>query len=84
MDAMVSAGVAEHIRYLEGHHICVALVDGSRLDDCELVSAGRQGVDSLWLFANGADRFVALIDVTDVWESSPLGARPAKNRQRRG
>jgi hypothetical protein len=46
----------------------VALADGSRLDDCELVSAGRRGVESLWLYANGADTFVALEDVSDVSE----------------
>ena len=55
-------------RDLEGHRVGVALTDGSRLDDCELVSAGRGGAQSLWLYANGADTLVALVDVTDVWE----------------
>ncbi|HEV8623064.1 MAG TPA: hypothetical protein VG034_01290 [Acidimicrobiia bacterium] len=65
---MTSAGVGELIRYLEGRHVNVALTDGSRLDDCELVSAGRRGVQSLWLYANGADTFVALVDVSEVSE----------------
>jgi hypothetical protein len=68
MEAMTSAGVGELIRYLEGRHVNVALTDGSRLDDCELVSAGRRGVQSLWLYANGADTFVALVDVSEVSE----------------
>jgi hypothetical protein len=64
----MSAGVGGLIRDLEGRHVNICLADGSRLDDCELVSAGRPGVPSLWLYANGADTFVALVDVTDVWE----------------
>jgi hypothetical protein len=60
--------VVERFRSLEGRHVSVALVDGSRIDDCELVSAGRHGTDSLWLYADGTDIFVALIDVTEVSE----------------
>ena len=70
---MIGVGVAECIRGLEGRHVSVALADGSRLDDCELVSAGRHGVDSLWLYADGADTFVPLGDVTGVWEVVPAG-----------
>lgn len=53
----------------EGRQVSVALDDGSRIDDCQLVSGGRHGVDTLWLFANGADRFVPLHRVVDVWEA---------------
>ena len=53
----------------EGRQVSVALADGSRIDDCQLVSAGRNGAASLWLFTNGADRFVALADVTALWEA---------------
>ena len=60
-------------RHLEGHRVGVALVDGSRLDDCELVSAGRHGSESLWLYSNGADTFVTIGDVTDVWEARTSG-----------
>ena len=45
------------------------LADGSRIDDCQLVSCARRGVETLWLFDNGADRFVALHQVVDVWET---------------
>lgn len=58
-------------RHLEGRRVSVALVDGSRLDDCQLVSAGRHGTPSLWLFTNGADTFVTMLDVADVWEVRP-------------
>ena len=56
-------------RRFEGRQVSVALDDGSRIDDCQLVSSGRHGVESLWLFVNGADRFVSLDRVIDVWEA---------------
>jgi len=59
------------LRCLEGRQVSVALSDGSRIDDCQLVSAGRPGVRTLWVISNGADTFVPLPDVLDVWE---LGA----------
>ena len=65
--------VAERIRCLEGRQVNVVLSDGSRIDDCELVSAGRHGVGSVWLYADGTDTFVALIDVVDVREALPSG-----------
>ena len=57
------------LQLLEGRQVSVALRDGSRIDDCQLVSAGRNGTASLWLFTNGADLFVALADVTAIWEA---------------
>jgi hypothetical protein len=53
---------------LEGRHVKVTLADGSQIDDCELVSAGHHGVESLWLCADGADIFVPLVEVTEVRE----------------
>jgi hypothetical protein len=53
---------------LEGRQISVALRDGSRIDDCQLVSAPRACTDTLWLFSNGDDLFVRVTDVIDVWE----------------
>lgn len=58
------------LRGLEGRHVSVALVDGSRIDGCQLVSGGRRGLTSLWLFADGDDRFVPHGDVVDCWETS--------------
>lgn len=68
---MTNDRVAELSNHLEGRRVSVALADGSRIDDCQLVSAGRHGVQSLWLYANGADAFVPLGDVTDLWEVLP-------------
>jgi hypothetical protein len=58
------------LRMFEGSQVSVSLRDGSRLDDCQLVSAGRTGTRTMWLFSNGDDVFVAQDDVIDVWESA--------------
>ena len=65
----------EGLRQWEGRQASIALADGSRIDDCQLVSAGRHGAETLWLFTNGADLFVSLSDVTAVWEAG--GCRAA-------
>jgi hypothetical protein len=56
------------LRLLEGRQVGVALADGSRIDDAQLVSAGRAGARTLWVFTNGTDAFVPHPDVVDVWE----------------
>jgi hypothetical protein len=56
-------------RWLEGRRVSLALRDGSRIDDCQLISAGRHGVSSLWLFSNGRDIFVTLDSVVEMWET---------------
>jgi hypothetical protein len=59
------------VRSLEGRCVCVALRDGTRIDDCQLVSCGRRAVRSVWVYSNGSDRFVDLGEVVDLWESGP-------------
>lgn len=61
--------LAPLVRALEGRQVSIALADGSRIDDCQLISAGRPGAPTLWLYDNGADRFVPLADVRDIWET---------------
>jgi len=61
---------AFELRLLEGRRVNVALRDGTRIDDCQLVSGGRNRLDNLWLFTNGEDVFVARADVTEVWQSN--------------
>jgi len=60
----------------EGRQVCVALRNGSRIDDCQLVSAGRVSARTLWLFSNGLDVFVPIRQVLDVWEA-PVAGRAA-------
>jgi hypothetical protein len=59
------------LRSLEGRHVSVALRDGSRIDDCELVSGGRPGAETVWLFSNGIDVFVPVAAVLACWEADP-------------
>ena len=56
------------LKALEGRRVSLALADGSRIDDGQLISAGRRGLETVWVFANGADTFLRLMDVLDVWE----------------
>ena len=58
---------------LEGRQVSLALCDGSRIDDCQLVAAPRAGTATLWLFSNGDDLFVSSGDVVDVWEVGCTG-----------
>jgi hypothetical protein len=57
------------LKLLEGHRVNVALADGSRIDDCELVSVSRGRRGHLWVHANGGDAFLPLAQVSDVWEA---------------
>jgi hypothetical protein len=55
------------LNQLEGRHVSLSLIDGSRIDDCQLVLAGKF---KLWVFVNGHDTFVHVDRVTDVWEAA--------------
>jgi hypothetical protein len=58
------------LRALEGRRVSLALADGSRIDDGQLVAAGRSR-RTIWVFSNGADTFLPLHEVIDVWEPEP-------------
>jgi hypothetical protein len=77
----MTKGQAVRIRSLEGRCVCVALRDGTRIDDCQLVSCGRPAVTTVWVYSNGIDRFVDLGDVVDLWESEPVGATSGWTRR---
>ena len=55
------------LNQLEGRRENLSLIDGSRIDDCQLVLAGKA---KLWLFVNGQDSFVRVETVTDFWEAA--------------
>ncbi len=74
---MLSEKVLRNLRGFEGRQVCVALEDGSRLDDCQLVSARQPANKTLWLFANGVDLFVPLPRITAVWDSRSPDSVPA-------
>jgi hypothetical protein len=64
------------LRSLEGHRVRVSLVDGSCIDDCQLICAPRSGAETLWvLLADKGDLFIPLGAVVEVWEMpGPLAA----------
>jgi hypothetical protein len=55
------------LNQLEGRRVSLSLIDGSRIDDCQLVLAGKA---KLWVFVNGHDSFVQVERVTDFWEAA--------------
>jgi hypothetical protein len=57
------------VMQLEGSKVSVALSNGDRLDDCQLVAAPRGNTSRLWLFTAGIDLFVPLADVVAMWET---------------
>lgn len=59
------------LRRFEGSTVSLALADGSRLDDVNLVSA--RGM-TLWIFSCGEDRFVPVTTVIDAWPSTAAAA----------
>ena len=60
----------QKLNALEGRRVGIAVRGGARIDDCQLVSAGRTGVQTLWVFADGVDTFVPFDDVVDLWEAA--------------
>jgi hypothetical protein len=60
------------LRNLEGHRLCLSLVDGSRLDDAILVSAGRGTTSSVWLEYGGMDLFILKSQVVETREANPV------------
>jgi hypothetical protein len=62
--------IRDRLAALMGSIVSVALDDGSRLDDCQLISVRRsRGVRTAWIFAGGEDTFVPVHAITDVWET---------------
>jgi len=64
------ANQIQELKALEGRRIGLAVRGGHRIDDCQLVSAGRGRVRTLWVFTNGVDSFVPFDDVMDLWEAA--------------
>jgi hypothetical protein len=66
----MSAHRIRDMQVLEGRRVGLALRGGDRIDDCQLISAGRGRARTVWLFANGTDTFVAFDEVVDLWEAA--------------
>jgi hypothetical protein len=64
------ADVIRQLKTLEGRRVSVAVRNGTRFDDCQLVSVGRGRASTVWVFINGIDTFLATADVIDVWAAA--------------
>lgn len=54
---------------LVGRSVGLALNDGTRFDDCHLLSiAGARAVTTAWIVLSGVDVFVPVETIDDVWE----------------
>jgi hypothetical protein len=51
----------------QGRAVSIALVDGTLLRDCELVSAGGGRVRTLWVCTDDTDVFIWRADVAEIW-----------------
>ena len=67
----MNAEKRRQLRKFEGSSVNLALSDGSRLDDVNLVSA--RGM-TLWIFDGGEDVFVPVAKVIDAWPSGAVAA----------
>ena len=56
------------LRSLEGRRVSLALADGSRIDDVQLVSAGRPPLETIWVVVSGMDTFLSVTQVVVAWE----------------
>lgn len=56
----------KELRQLEGQEVRVALTNGSRIDQCEVVSVGRGQVGTLWAFVNGSDLFIPFGEIAEI------------------
>jgi hypothetical protein len=57
------------LRALEGRRVGLALADGSRIDECQFVSAPRREHQRVWVCVNGTDLFLPPEDINDAWEA---------------
>jgi hypothetical protein len=55
----------------------LTLADGSSVDHCELVSAGRGPTETVWVVTDGSDLIVSVADVVDLQPSEPADRRGA-------
>jgi hypothetical protein len=63
----------EKLRSLEGQPVAVVLVEGSHLDDCQLVSVPGGGEGSVWLLDDDANVLIPLVEVADLMPPPAIG-----------
>jgi hypothetical protein len=70
--------IRNRLAALVGSNVDLALEDGTRIDDCQLVSLFRsRRVGTAWIFRNGDDVFLPVDTIIDVWEIRQKAPRAA-------
>lgn len=69
----MSKSEARALRAVEGQTVMIEMRDGRRFEDCELVSSGRLGVETLWLLVDGEDIMVSTPEVVAFAVAGPEG-----------
>jgi hypothetical protein len=69
------------LRRLEGRRVSLSLADGTRLDECQLVSVAPSGLSTVWVYADSEDVFLPLRDIRDAWEARSPRAGPQDDRR---
>lgn len=62
---------ATQLRACRGRRLSIVLAGGSRIDDCEVISAGFGSAGTVWVVSGGVDTFVPLGEVLD-WSEVAL------------
>ncbi len=69
------------LRRLEGRWVSLSLADGTRIDECQLVSVAPSGLDTVWVWAGSEDVFLPVRDIRDAWEARPVPWRGAQRQE---
>jgi hypothetical protein len=72
--ALISVISHPDLRAAEGHRVTVELTDGTLLDDCVVVSAGRLWARSVWLVKGDTDVFSTPEEIADITILEERGA----------
>jgi hypothetical protein len=54
------------LRSFEGHRVGLRFVDGT-LVECQLISAPRLGLSTMWILTVDGDAFVNVETITEIW-----------------
>jgi len=65
------------LRCWEGRRVCLSLVDGTRIDECQVVSVAPTSRGTAWVYVNGDDAFIPIGDIRDAWEPRSVPVRVA-------
>ncbi len=72
------------LRRLEGRWVSLSLADGTRIDECQLVSVAPSGLETVWVYADSEDVFLPLRDIRGAWEARPVPCRAAQRQEGNG